>query len=214
MRYSTEPKYRKYVKRYDFLSFARKIGDKYGKKLLDTATKPGIGAAKTASKRVVQKTEEAARDLIGNKIPDKVTSVGKSKEKEETKQNQIMQKKKKSVAFKNNAPFINCISKINSVQIDNAEVLHVVMLIYNLLEYSKNYKEATGNLWNCYRDEPINPLSSNSESFKYSTSNTGNTYNVGVGEDGYDAGKVCKNKTEVVIPLKHLRNLWRKLIYH
>ena len=95
MRYSTEPKYRKYVKRYDFLSFARKIGDKYGKKLLDTATKPGIGAAKTTSKRVVQKTEEAARDLIGNKIPDKVTSVGKSKEKEKTKQNQIMQKKKK-----------------------------------------------------------------------------------------------------------------------
>ena len=88
------------------------------------------------------------------------------------------------------------------------------MLIYNFLEYSKNYKEATGNLWNCYRDEPINPLYSNSESFKYSTSNTGNTYNVGVGEDGYDAGKVCKNKTEVIIPLKHLRNLWRKLIYH
>ena len=100
MRYSTEPKYRKYVKRYDFLSFARKIGDKYGKKLLDTATKPGIGAAKTASKRVVQKTEEAARDLIGNKIPDKVTSVGKSKEKEKTKQNQIMQKKKKVLHLK------------------------------------------------------------------------------------------------------------------
>ena len=50
MRYSTEPKYRKYVKGYEFLSFARKFGDKYGKKLMDTAPKPGIDAAKTASK--------------------------------------------------------------------------------------------------------------------------------------------------------------------
>ena len=48
---------------------------------MDTATKTGIDAAKTASKRVVQKTEEATADLIGNKIADKITSVGKSKEK-------------------------------------------------------------------------------------------------------------------------------------
>ena len=53
MRYSTEPKYRKYVKRYGFLSFARKFGDKCGKKLMDAATKTGIDAAKTASIRVV-----------------------------------------------------------------------------------------------------------------------------------------------------------------
>ena len=53
MRYSTEPKYRKHVKGYGFLSFARKFGDKYDKKLMDTATKTGIDAAKTASKRVV-----------------------------------------------------------------------------------------------------------------------------------------------------------------
>ena len=46
-------------------------------------------------------------------------------------------KKKKAVAFKNNAPFINCISKINGVKIDNAEDLDVVMPTYNLLEYSK-----------------------------------------------------------------------------
>ena len=56
MRYSLEPNYRKYVKDYGFLSFARKFGDKYGKKLMDTAAKTGIDAAKTASKRVVQKT--------------------------------------------------------------------------------------------------------------------------------------------------------------
>ena len=52
---------------------------------MDTATKTGIDAAKTASKSVVQKTAEATEDLIGNKIVDKVTSVGKSKEKGETK---------------------------------------------------------------------------------------------------------------------------------
>ena len=81
MRYSTETKYRKYVKGYGFLSFARTFCNKYGKKLMDTATKIGIDAAKTASKRVVQKTAEATGDLIGNKIADKVTLLGKSKEK-------------------------------------------------------------------------------------------------------------------------------------
>ena len=45
----------------------------------------------------------------------------------------------KSVAFKNNAPFINCTSKINGVQVDNAEDLDIIMPMYNLLEYSKNY---------------------------------------------------------------------------
>ena len=120
-------------------------------------------------------------------------------------------KRNKSFAFKNNAPFINCISKINGVKIDNAEDLDVSVPIYNLLEYSKNYRKTTGSLWNYYRDEPSNPLSSNSESFKYKTSITGNTYNIGAGEEGYDANKVGKNETEVVIPLKHLSNFWRSL---
>ena len=86
MRYSTEPKFGKYVNGYGFLSFAKNFKDKYGKKLLDTATKTGIDAAKTASKRVVQKTAEATGDLIGNKIADKITSIGKPKEKEKTKE--------------------------------------------------------------------------------------------------------------------------------
>ena len=73
MRYSTGPRFQKYVKGYGFLSFARKFGDKYGKKLIDTATKTGMDAVKTASKRVVQKTEEATEDLMGNKIADKIT---------------------------------------------------------------------------------------------------------------------------------------------
>ena len=79
-------------------------------------------------------------------------------------------KRNKSLAVKNNAPFINCISKINDIQIDNAEDLDTVMPMYNLIEYSKNYRKTTGSLWNYYRDEPSNPLSSNSESFKYKTS--------------------------------------------
>ena len=78
MRSSTEPKYRKYVKRYSFLSFARKFGDKYGKKLIDTATKTGIDSAKTASKRVVQITTGDPGNLVGNKIAYKITSLDKT----------------------------------------------------------------------------------------------------------------------------------------
>ena len=57
-------------------------------------------------------------------------------------------KRNKNLAFKNNAPFINCIWKTNGVKIDNAEDLDVVMPMYNLLEYIKNYRKTTGSLWN------------------------------------------------------------------
>ena len=118
-------------------------------------------------------------------------------------------KRNKATGFKNNAPLINCISKINGIKIDNAEDLDVVMPMCNLLEYSKNYRKTTGSLWNYYRDEPRNLLSSNS--FKYKTSITGNTYNVRDDEEVYDANKVRKNETEVFNPLKHLSNFWRSL---
>ena len=88
MRYSTKPKFRNNIKRYDFLKFARKSGDKYGKKLMDSVTKTGIDPAKTASKRVVQKVAEATGDLIGNKIAVKITSVGKTKRKEKEDESQ------------------------------------------------------------------------------------------------------------------------------
>ena len=106
--------------------------------------------------------------------------------------------------------FINCISKINGVNAD-AEDLDVAMPMCNLFEYSKNYRKTTGSLWNYYRDEPSNLLSSNSGSFKYKTSIAGNTNNVSADGADYDANKVGKNKTEVVIPLKHLSNFWRRL---
>ena len=130
-------------------------------------------------------------------------------------------KRNKRVAFKNIAPFISCISKINGVQIDNTEDLNLVMPMYNLLEYSKNSRRITGSWWNYYRHELSDPRSCNSESFKYKTSITGNTYNVNAtifGDDGdqipnpdYDADKVGKNETEIVVPLKHLSNFWRTL---
>ena len=133
-------------------------------------------------------------------------------------------KRNKGTAFKYNAPFISCISKINNTLIDNAEDLDVVIPMYNMLEYSKSYRKTTGSLWNYYRDEPSDPLSLDSESFKYKASITGNTYNVSltiIGDEGnpvpnpdYDANKEGENKTEVVIPLKHLSNFWRSLEIH
>ena len=81
MRNSIEPRGRKYVKGYGFLSFARNMGkslsNKYGQNLFDSAKKSFTDAIKTASKSVIQKTAEAAGGLIGNKIADKITSVSK-----------------------------------------------------------------------------------------------------------------------------------------
>ena len=81
---STEPRFRKYVGGYGFLSFARTFGDKYGKKLMDIVTKTEIDTPRTVSKWIVHKNAEATGDLIGDKIANKITSIGKSKEKEKT----------------------------------------------------------------------------------------------------------------------------------
>ena len=81
MRYSIEPRDRIYVKGCGFMSFARSMSNKYGKKLVDTATKSVIDAIKTASKRAIQKTAEVIGDLVGNKIADKITSVSKKSTK-------------------------------------------------------------------------------------------------------------------------------------
>ena len=86
MRYSTEPRFRKYVKGYGFSHLKENlVKNKYGKKLIDTATKTGTDATKTASKRVVQKTVEATRDLIWNKKADKITSIREPKENKKAK---------------------------------------------------------------------------------------------------------------------------------
>ena len=61
---------------------------------------------------------------------------------------------KRTFTLKNNAPFISCITKINGELVENAEDLDVVMPMYNLIEYSKNYRKTNGSLHNYYRDEP------------------------------------------------------------
>ena len=89
MRHSLEPEYRKYIKGYGFLSFARNFGDKYGKSivnsknvknLMDGATKTSKDFAKIVGKKIIHKSAEATGDLVGNKIADKITSMGHSKE--------------------------------------------------------------------------------------------------------------------------------------
>ena len=60
----------------------------------------------------------------------------------------------KKVIFKNCAPFTNCISKINNIQIDNAEYIDIVMPMYNLIEYSDNYSKTSESLWQYCKDIP------------------------------------------------------------
>ena len=74
MRYSIEPRKRRYVKGYDFMSFARDFSNKYGKSLIDKGIDVSKNFAETAGKRILKKSAEAAGDLIGNKIADKVTA--------------------------------------------------------------------------------------------------------------------------------------------
>ena len=96
MRYSIEPRKRRYVKGYGVLSFARNIGmhaaNKYSQKLVDTAKKSATDAIKTASKRAIQKTAEATGDLVGNKIADKITSASKKSHNEEIQSNEVNNK--------------------------------------------------------------------------------------------------------------------------
>ena len=81
MRYSIEPRERRYVKGYGFLCLAKNIGgnlsNKYGQKLVDTAKKSSTDALRIAGKRAIQKTAEASGDLVGNFIADKITSISK-----------------------------------------------------------------------------------------------------------------------------------------
>ena len=61
----------------------------------------------------------------------------------------------KKVLFKNCAPFTNCLSKINNIEIDNAEYIDIVMLMYNLIEYSNNYSKTSGSLWQYCKEIPV-----------------------------------------------------------
>ena len=124
-----------------------------------------------------------------------------------TENNNVFGEKK--LFFKNNVPFINCISKFNGVQIDNSEDLDFVMPMYNLLEYSKIYRKTIESLWNYYRDEPnsginggINYSIMGSKSFDYKANFI---------EDGVTHNNLTKNDVKIVVPLKYLNNFWRSL---
>ena len=132
----------------------------------------------------------------------------------------ILEIKNRPLAFKNNAPFVSSISKINGVLIESAEDLDIVMPMFNLLEYSKNYSKTSGSLWNYYRDELTDETNDNndpnknvinSKSFKYKTSITGSTYNVAATAEGYDVNKEGTKQDETAVLLKHLNNFWRTL---
>ena len=74
MRYSIEPRERRYVKGYGFLSFARNFSDKFSKSLIDKGINVSKKFAKTAGKKILKETAKATGDLIGNKIADNITS--------------------------------------------------------------------------------------------------------------------------------------------
>ena len=133
--------------------------------------------------------------------------------------NNIRDKKNRSLILKNIAPFVSCITRVNGELIEDADDLDIVMPMYNLLEYSKNYRKTIGSLYNYFRDELTNDDNDNfaninvvkSEAFKYKNKITGNTYNVDADAEGYDVNKNGTQEIELAIPLKNLGNFWRAL---
>ena len=129
-------------------------------------------------------------------------------------------KKNRPVILKNNAPFVSCITRINGELIEDANGLDIVIPMYNLLEYGKNYRKTTGSLYNYYRDELSDDADDNNfdnikvvnlNTFKYKNKITGNTYNVDAGAQGYDVNKNGTQEVELAITLKYLGNFWRAL---
>ena len=134
--------------------------------------------------------------------------------------NNIRDKRNRPLIFKNNAPFVSCITRINGELIEDADDLDIVMSMYNLLEHSKSYRKTIGLLYNCYQDELNNDADDNnfddikvvsSNTFKYKNKITGNTYTVDAGAQGYDVNKNGMQEVELDIPLKYLGNFWRAL---
>ena len=125
-----------------------------------------------------------------------------------TKPNSVVYNKK--LALKNNAPFVSCISKVNNTLIDNAEVLDIVMSMYNLLEYSKSYRKTTGNFWNYYRDEPNSGLGGENNNVNYSIKDS-KAFDYKTSITGKLEGNNTEKEVEIVVPLKYLSNFWRTL---
>ena len=143
--------------------------------------------------------------------------------------------KNRPLILKNNAPFISCITKINGELIEDAEDLDIVMPMYNLLEYSKNYRKTIGSLYNYHRDELsvddnndnfLNNNVVNSNAFQYKNKFIGNKYNVNStnslpagaaagtprpANPNYDPNRSGREEVEIVILLKYLGNFCRAL---
>ena len=121
----------------------------------------------------------------------------------------------KKPTFKDNAPFRSCVSKINNTFTYNPENLDIVMLMYNLLEYSDNYYKRSGNLWNNYRDEINDSANENNDVNNYRINNNKTTTS-----KSFEYKTKIRRRTpndinildaEVVVPLKYLSNIWRSL---
>ena len=117
-----------------------------------------------------------------------------------------------NVAFKNSAPLARCVTHINDEQVETAENLDIIMPMYNLIEYSDNYADSSGSLYQFKRDEspingagnPNNVALDNSTSFKYKASLSGKATDTG--------GNTRSLKyTKIVVPLKYLSNFFRSL---
>ena len=137
----------------------------------------------------------------------------------------------KPVILKNNAPFALCITRINGELIEDADDLDIVMPVYNLLEYSKNYRKTIVSLYSYYRDElnddaNLNNFANNdvvsSNSFHYKNKIVGNMYNIDstivpaaggarVANPNFDGNNSGKKNIELAIPLKYLGNFWTAL---
>ena len=134
--------------------------------------------------------------------------------------NNIRDKRNRPVILENFAPFVSCIARINIELIEDADDLDIVMSIYNLLEYSKNYRKTIGSLYNYHRDELSDDADDNnfdnikvvnSNTFKYKNKITGNNFNEDAGAQVYDVNENGMQEVELAIPLKYLGNFWRAL---
>ena len=84
------------------------------------------------------------------------------------------------------------------------------MPMYNLLEYSKNYRKTTGSLWNYYRDEPNSSTDNNNITHSILNSKSFD-YKSNFMENGEIHNNLIKNDVKIVIPLTHLTNFWKNL---
>ena len=103
MRYLIEPRERRSVKGYGFMSFARNFSDKYSKYLMDKGVDVSKTFAKTAGKKILKETANTTGDLIGNKIADKITSA--SKKSHDEVNNEIL--KERYISTKERQKIIN-----------------------------------------------------------------------------------------------------------